>query len=182
MLDLLAPLNMSSISGVSRLQSPPDPAAYRIRPRAPNLTLPPEYSRLLHSKAHGGVGVHLVALQAAGTSATLLSFSSASSPILQIVSSTLDHTLLLSFLDGEGGAQRSVSFDFPGRNPFSREEWVQLAVSLEPERLTFFIDCQEAVILHPKHEEKINPLVSQDVVVTLGSTPGKRDSKFNVSF
>lgn len=172
----------SHISGVFRLQSPSGPAAYRIRPRAPNLTLPPEYSRLLHAKVQGSMGVHLVALQATGSSATLLSLSSASSPILQIISSTLNNTLELSFLNGEGGGRRPASFGFPGRNPFSREEWVQLAVSLEPERLAFYIDCQEAVILHVKHEENINLLIPQDVVVTLASTPGKKDSKFNVSF
>lgn len=183
MLDLLAPLNMSDhISGVFRLQSPSGPAVYRIRPRAPNLTLPPTYSRLLHSNVQGSIGVHLVALQATGTSATLLSLSSSSSPILQIISSTLNNTLDLSILNGEGGGRRIASFGFPGRNPFSREEWVQLAVSLEPERLAFYIDCQEAVILHLKHEENINLLIPQDVVVTLASTPGKMDSKFSVSF
>lgn len=183
MLDLLAPLNMSDhISGVFRLQSPSGPAAYRIRPRAPNLTLPPGYSRLLHSKVQGSLGVHLVALQAPGASATLLSLSSASSPILQIVSSTLNNTLDLTFLNGEGGGRSITSFGFPGRNPFSREEWVRLAVSLEPERLAFYVDCQEAVTLHLKHEENINLLIPQDVVVTLASTPGRKDSKFSVSF
>lgn len=183
MLDLLAPLNASHhISGVSRLQSPPGSAAYRIRPRAPNLTLPPGYSRLLLSEVRGSMGVTLVALQATGTSATLLSLSSASSPVLQIVSSTLNNTLGLSLLNGEGGGRRIASFGFPGRNPFSREEWVQLAVSLEPERLAFFVDCEEAVILHLKREENINLLIPQDVVVTLASTPGQKDSKFSVSF
>ncbi|XP_056907493.1 kielin/chordin-like protein [Takifugu flavidus] len=179
-LDLLAPLNMSDrISGVFRLQSPSGPAAYRIRPRAPNLTLPPEYSRLLHSSVQGSMGMHLVALQSPGTSASLLSLSSASSPILQLISSTLNDTLQLSFLKGQGGGQQIARFAFPGRNPFSTEEWVQLAVSLEPERLAFFINCQEAVILHLEHEEKINLLIPQDVVVTLASTPGKKDSKFS---
>lgn len=183
MLDLLAPLNMSDrISGVFRLQSSSGPAAYRIRPRAPNLTLPPEYSRLLHSNVQGSMGMHLVALQGPGTSATLLSLSSASSPILQLISSTLNDSLQLSFLKGQGGGQQIARFAFPGRNPFSTEEWVQLAVSLEPERLAFYINCQEAVILHLKHEEKINLLIPQDVVVTLASTPGKKDSKFSVSF
>lgn len=185
MLDLLAPLNMSDhISGVFRLQSPSGPAAYRIRPRAPNLTLPPESSRLLSSKVQGStLGVHLVALQAPGTSATLLSLSSSSSssPILQIASSTLNNTLDLSFLNGEGEGGRIASFGFPGRNPFSGEEWVQLAVNLEPERLVFYVDCEEAVTLHLKHEEKLHLRIPQDVVVTLASTPGKRDSKFSVS-
>lgn len=122
--------------------------------------------------------MNFMALQAPGTSATLLSLSSASSPILQLISSTLNDTLHLSFLNGK----RIASFGFPGRNPFSGEEWVQLAVSLEPERLTFFIDCQKAVILHLKHEENINLLIPQDVVVTLAGTPGKKDSKFSVSF
>lgn len=183
MLDLLAPLNMSDrISGVFRLQSPSGPAVYRIRPRAPNLTLPAEYSRLLHSNIQGSMGVHVVALQAPGTSATLLSLSSASSAILQLISSTLNDTLHLSFLKEQGGAQQFARFAFPGRNPFSTEEWVQLAVSLEPESLSFFINCQEAVILHLKHEENINLLIPQDVVITLASTLGKKDSKFSVSF
>lgn len=181
-IDLLAPLNMSHhISGVSRLQSA-GRATYRIRPRAPNLILPLEYSHFLYSNLQGGMGVHLVGHQASGSSATLFSLSSASSPILQIISSTLNNTLRLDYQAGEGGAQSLASFLFPRRNPFSREEWVQLAVSLETDRLAFFVDCQEAVVLQLKTEERINLQMPQDVVVTLASTPGKKDSKFSVSF
>lgn len=167
------------ISGVFHLQTPPGHTTYRIRPRAPSLTLPPKYSLRLHSNIQGTMGLHFVGLQASGSSATLVSFSSASSPVLQITSSTLNNTLLLDYETGGGGL---ASVHFPGRNPFSGEEWVQLAVSLEPDRMTFFVDCQEAVLLPLKGEERINLQIPQDVVVTLGSTPGKKDSKFSVSF
>lgn len=179
-IDLLAALNMSQHrSGVSRLQSPSS-LTYRIRPRAPYLTLPREYSHFLYSNLQGGTGVHLVGHQALGSSATLFSLSSASSPILQIISSTLDNTLRLDY-QAAGGAQGLASFYFPRRNPFSRDDWVQLAVSLETDRLAFFVDCQEAVVLPVKSEERINLELPQDVVVTLASTPGKKDSKFSVS-
>lgn len=182
-IDLLAPLNMSHhISGVSILQSPPGRATYRIRPKAPNLILPREYSHFLYSNLQGGMGVHLVGHQASGSSATLFSLSSASSPILQIISSTINDTLRVDYQAGGGAAQSLASFHFPRRNPFSREEWVQLAVSLETDRLAFFVDCQEAVVLQLKSQERINLQMPQDVVVTLASTPGKKDSKFSVSF
>lgn len=185
-IDLLAPLNMSQhISGVSRQQSPPGLATYRIRPRAPHLSLPREYSHFLYSNLQGGMAVHLVGHQASGSSATLFSLSSASSPIVQIVSSTSNNTLRLDYRAGGGrgvGAQRLTSIHFPGRNPFSRDEWVQLAVSLETDRVVFFVDCQEAVVWQLKSEERINLRMPPDVVVTLASTPGKKDSKFSVSF
>lgn len=179
-IDLLAALNMSHhMSGVTRLQSP-GIVIYKLRPRAPYLTLPAEHSNLLYSNLRGSMGVHLVGHQAPGSTATLLSLSSGSSPVFQVISSTLNHTLRLDYRAG-GGARGLVSVQFPGRNPFSREEWVQLAVSLDTDRLVFFVDCQEAVLLPIKSEERINLELPQDVVVTLASTPGKRDSKFSVS-
>ncbi|GLD47183.1 kielin/chordin-like protein [Lates japonicus] len=177
-IDLLAALNMSHhISGVTRLQSPGS-VMYRIRPRAPYLTLPPEYSQLLRSSLQGSIGVHFVGHQSSASSATLFSLSSPSSPILQIISSTLDNTLRLDYEAG-GGAQGLASFHFPRRNPFSREEWVQLAVSLEPDRLVFFVDCQEAVVVPVKSEERIKLELPQNVVIALASTPRRKVSKFN---
>ncbi|XP_042352823.1 kielin/chordin-like protein [Plectropomus leopardus] len=177
-IDLLAALNMSHhTSGVARLQSPGS-LIYKIRPRAPYLTLPREYSHFLYSNLQGGMGVHLVGHQTSSSSATLFSLSSASSPFLQIISSTLNNTLRLDYQAG-GGAQGLASFHFPRRNPFSGEEWVQLAVSLEPDRLVFFVDCQEAVVLPIKSEERFNLELPRDTVVTLASTSGKKDSKFS---
>ncbi|XP_063753849.1 kielin/chordin-like protein isoform X3 [Eleginops maclovinus] len=176
-IDLLAALNMSHhISGVTRLQSHGS-VIYKLRPRAPYLTLPPEYSKLLFSNLQGSMGVHLVGHQAPGSTATLLSLSSASSPVFEIISSTLNNTLHLDYRVG-GGARGLLSVEFPGRNPFTREEWVQLAVSLETDRLVFFVQCQEAVVL-PIKSERINLELPQDVVVNLASTAGKRDSKFS---
>ncbi|XP_026167747.1 kielin/chordin-like protein isoform X2 [Mastacembelus armatus] len=177
-LDLLAALNMSHhISGVARLQSLSG-VTYRIRPRAPYLTLPPEYSHFLYSKLQGSMGMHLVGHQSSSSSATLFSLSSASSPILQIISSTLNNTLRLDYQAG-GGAQGLASIVLPRRNPFSRVEWVKLAVSLEPDRVVFFVDCQEALVFPIKSEEQINLEFPQDVVIALASTPGKKDSKFS---
>ncbi|KAM9854759.1 kielin/chordin-like protein [Aulostomus maculatus] len=178
-IDLLAALNLShQTSGVSRLHSPGG-VMYRIRPRAPHLTLPREYTQSLLSNLHGGIGVHLVGSQARGTDASLLSLSSPSSPILQIISSTLNNTLRLDY---RGGVQGIASFHLPRRNPFSREEWVQLAVSLEPQRLVFFVDCQKAAVIPVKQEEKLNLELLRNSVVTLASTPRKKDSKFTGHF
>ncbi|XP_071356594.1 kielin/chordin-like protein isoform X2 [Trachinotus anak] len=177
-IDLLAALNMSHhISGVARLQSPSS-VIYRIRHRAPYLTLPPEYSQFLYSNLKSSMGFHFVGHQSSGSSATLFSLSSSTSPILQIISSTLNNTLHLDYQAG-GGAQGLASFHFPWRNPFSRDEWVQLAVSLEPDRLVFFVDCQEAVVVPMKSEERINLELPQNVVITLASTPRRKISKFN---
>lgn len=173
--DLLQHLNASHhISGVSRLQDPTG-ATYRIRPRAPHLTLPREYSRALLADLRSALGVHLVGRQAGGTAATLFSLTSAtSSPGLQIVSSTLDHTLRVLTAGG--------SLVYPGRNPFSRDQWVRLAVSLESDRLTFFVDCDQAAELLLRGGENVDLQVPRDIVITLGSTPGKKESKFSVSF
>ncbi|XP_069019593.1 kielin/chordin-like protein [Embiotoca jacksoni] len=177
-IDLLAALNMSQqISGVARLQSPSS-VVYKIRPRAPYLTLPREYSHFLYSNLQGSMGVHLVGHQGPGSSATVFSLSSASSPILQIISSTLNNTLRLDYRAG-GRPRTLASFHYPMGNPFSREEWVQLAVSLEPDRLTFFVDCQEAAVIPIKSENRIHLELPQEVVITLASTPGNKDSKFS---
>lgn len=177
-LDLLQHLNASHhTSGVSRLQDPSG-ATYRIRPRAPHLTLPREISRALLADLGSDLGVHLVGRQAAGTAATLLSLTSTtsatSSPGLQIVSSTLNHTLRVLAAGG--------SFVYPGRNPFSRDQWVRLAVSLEADRLTFFADCDQAAELPLRGGKKVELQVPRDVVITLGSAPGRKESKFSVSF
>lgn len=177
--DLLAALNISrQRSGVSRLQSP-NGVTYKIRHRAAYLILPQEYSSFLHSNFQGSIGVHLVGRQASGTSATLFSLSSATSPILQIISSTINNSL---HLDYQSAAVSLGRFYFPQRNPIRGGEWVQLAVSLEPDRLVFYADCQEPVIIGIKSENRIRLDIPHDVVIALGSTPGKTESKFIVSF
>lgn len=177
-IDLLAALNLSQQrSGISRLHSP-NGVMYKIRQRAAYLILPQEYSSFLHSNFQGSLGVHLVGRQASGSSATLFSLSSSSSPILQIISSTINNSL---HLDYQTAGLSHASFYFPERNPMPGGEWVQLAVSLEPNRLVFFADCQEAVVLGIKSANRIGLDISQDVVIALGSTPGKKGSKFNGS-
>ncbi|XP_071783371.2 kielin/chordin-like protein [Centroberyx gerrardi] len=178
-IDLLAALNMSHpIKGVSRVQGEsPGTLVYKLRPRAPFLTLPREYSHYLFSTLQGSMGLHLVGRQTSDSSATLLSLSSASSLILQIFSSTHNNTLRLDYQVGTG-AHGLTSLHFPGGNPFSGADWVQLAVGLEPDRLALFVDCQEAVVLQRKGEERISLVLPQDLVVTLASTPGDSDSKF----
>lgn len=179
-IDLLAALNMSHrTSGVTKHQNP-ESVIYRIRPRAPYLTLPPEYSHFLNANIQSSMGLHLVGHQSSGSSATLLSLSSASSPILQIISSTLNNTLRLDY-QPRTGARGLASIHFPRKNPFCRGEWVQLAVNMEPDRLTFFVDCQQAVVVSIKREERLNLDLPQDLVVTLAGTPGRKDSKFSVS-
>lgn len=177
-IDLLAVLNVSQHrSGVSRLQTA-NSTMYKIRPRAAHLILPQEYSRYLHSSFQGSIGVHLVGRQALRSSATILSLSSTSSPILQIISSSLDNTLHLNL----SGGRAPASFFFPRGNPLSGGEWVQLAVSLEPDKIVFFVECEEAVVLPIKSENRVNLEVPQDVIVALASTPNRNESKFNVSF
>ncbi|KAM6936923.1 kielin/chordin-like protein [Xenentodon cancila] len=175
-IDLLAALNTTHQGGgISRLQSSSS-VVYKIRPGAAYLTLPREYSNFLHSNINGSIGVHLVGRQVSRSSATIFSLSSASSPILQIISSTRQNRLQLDY-PAQGRAL--AHFHFPRRNPFSGGEWVQLAVSLEPDRLAVFVDCQEAAVLEIKRENKIRLKLPEDVVVALASTPGKKDSKFN---
>ncbi|CAM9147123.1 unnamed protein product [Lampetra planeri] len=138
-IDLLAALNLSrQTSGVSTLPDPDD-VVYRVRPRAPHLSLPLEYSQLLRTALQGAMGLHLMAHQAQSSDATLLSLSSSTSPILQVTSSTLRNTLHVDYLAGGG----------------------------------------DAVVIPIKREEKINLELPQDLIITLASTPGKKESKFN---
>lgn len=177
-IDLLAALNLSQHrGGVSRLQTSGS-IMYKVRPRAAHLILPQEYSHRLHSSFQGNMGVHLVGRQALRSRATVFSLSSTSSPILQIISSTLDDTLQLIL----SGGRAPVSFVFPKANPLSGGIWVQLAVSLEPDRLVFFVKCEDAVILPIKSENRVDWELPGDVVIALGSIPENDDSKFNVRF
>ncbi|XP_011474483.1 kielin/chordin-like protein isoform X3 [Oryzias latipes] len=172
--DLLAALNMSQHrSGVSKLQGA-NSVMYKVRSRTAYLALPQEYSHFLHSTFQGNMGVHFVGRQASGSNATIFSLSSVSSPILQIISSTLSDTL---HIDYQAHGTPPVSFLYPGPNPFSGGEWVHLAVSLEPNKVAFFVDCQEAAVLTLRNENRIE--IPQDVIIALGSTPGEKDSKFN---
>ncbi|XP_077451474.1 kielin/chordin-like protein isoform X1 [Stigmatopora argus] len=179
-IDLLSGLDVSlSKSGVSRLPSPTG-AVYRFRPRAHHLTLPAEYSRKLSSDLQGSIGLHLVGQQLQGISnITLLSFSTPSSDILlRLTSSTTEDVLRLDYT-----VERGIrSLLLPGANPFSTGEWVQLAVSLEPDRLVYFVDCREVQVVLIKAEERFQLELPQDVVVTLGSTPGRKESKFTGHF
>lgn len=163
-------------SGVSKLQGA-NSVMYKVRSRTAYLALPQEYSHFLHSTFQGNMGVHFVGRQASGSNATIFSLSSVSSPILQIISSTLSDTL---HIDYQAHGTPPVSFLYPGPNPFSGGEWVHLAVSLEPNKVAFFVDCQEAAVLSLRKENRIE--IPQDVIIALGSTPGEKDSKFNVSF
>ncbi|XP_057692024.1 kielin/chordin-like protein isoform X2 [Corythoichthys intestinalis] len=178
-IDLLSALDVShSKSGVSRLHSPTG-AVYRLRPRAPHLTLSAEYSRILSSDLQGSIGLHLVGQQLQGSNVTLLSFSTSSLDIvLRLTSSTPENVLRLDYRGG-GGLR---GFLLPGTNPFSTGEWVQLAISLEPDRLVYFVDCREAQVILIKPKEKFELEFPQDVVITLGSTPGRKDSKFTGHF
>ncbi|XP_027855893.1 kielin/chordin-like protein [Xiphophorus couchianus] len=174
-IDLLAALNISQQrSGVSRLQSP-NGVTYKIRHRAAYLILPQEYSSFLHSNFRGSIGVHLVGRQAPRSSATLFSLSSATSPILQIISSTINNSL---HLDYQSAGVSLARFYFPQKNPIRGGEWVQLAVSLEPDRLVFYADCQKPIVIGIKSENRIHLDIPHDVVIALGSTPGKTESKF----
>ncbi|XP_056455381.1 kielin/chordin-like protein [Gadus chalcogrammus] len=183
-IDLLAALNMSQpIKGISKIHDE-DPsgstAAYKLRPKAPHLTLPPEYSRLLASAGPGSLGVHLVARQAHDTSATLLSFSSRSSTLLQLVSSTRNSSLRLDrSLEGPGAAGL-LSLFLPGGSPFSGARWARLALGLEPDRVSLFVDCEEAVVVRRRREERVDlRAFPRDLRVTLGSAMGDSDSKFS---
>ncbi|CAL8263592.1 unnamed protein product [Merluccius merluccius] len=185
--DLLASLNMSQpIKGISKIHSD-DPAgtttAYKLRPKAPHLTLPPEYAHLLVLTGRGSVGVHLVGRQAPDSSATLLSFSSQSSPFLQVVSSTRNNSLRLDYRVVGAGAQEQHGLHglvFPGGNPFSGARWVQVALGLEPDKVSLFVDCEEAVVVQRKGEERMDLReFPRDLAVTLASTAGDNDSKFS---
>ncbi|XP_038124813.1 kielin/chordin-like protein [Cyprinodon tularosa] len=175
-IDLLGALNLSQHrGGVSRLQSQSGPM-YKIRSKAAPLILPEEYSSFLHSNFQGSIAVHLVLRQASGSSATLFSLSTASFPILQIISSTINNSLHLDYYSA--GVLLS-SFPFPRTSPASGGKWVKLAVSLEPDRLVFYANCQEAVVIGMKSGDRVRLDVPHDVVIAVGSTPGKQDGKFN---
>lgn len=169
--DLLSALNLSQpLSGVSRTQTSTG-TLYRLRSRAPHLTLPSEYSELLRSNV-SSLGVLLVGQQTSEQTAALFSVSSPSGPVLQITSSF--KTLSVEYQSAGG---RLSSVVFPEKNPFTGPELVRLAISVEPEMVTFFVDCEEAVFVPVKNEKRINLDLSGNMTVTLGSSVGRKDSK-----
>ncbi|XP_072290734.1 kielin/chordin-like protein [Eucyclogobius newberryi] len=173
--DLLGALNLSQpISGVSWEQTTTG-ILYKLRSRAPYLTLPSEYSQLISSNNGNSLGVLLKGLQTSNPPATLLSLSSSSSPILQITSSS--KTLSVVYRSS-GAVQKLSTLVFPRRNPFAAQDLVRLAISVKPEMVTFFVECEEPVVVQIASKERINLTLPGDVLVTLGSTPGRKHSKF----
>lgn len=171
--DLLSAMKLySPISGISRVQTSTG-MLYKLRSRAPHLTLPSEYSNYIRSKINNSLGVLLIGQQTSDQPATLFSLSSSSSPVLQITSSSK----ILS-VDYESPGRKLSSLVYPRRNPFAAEDLVRLAISVEPERVTFFVECEEEVVVPVKSDEKIDLTLAGNLTVTLGSTPGRKDSKF----
>ncbi|XP_028305155.1 kielin/chordin-like protein isoform X2 [Gouania willdenowi] len=178
-IDLLAALNITHPTpGISRVQTS-STVVYKIRPRAPYMTLPQKYSHVLTSDPQAGFCVRVEAQQTSGTNGSLFSISSASTPFLQVISSTVNNTLRLDYLAGDKGLQGSVSSYFPKRNPFSEGGWVRLAVCLQREHVTLYVECEDPAVLATKSNNKTNLFLPRDVSITLASTPGRKDSKFN---
>ncbi|KAL0968355.1 hypothetical protein UPYG_G00265780 [Umbra pygmaea] len=177
--NLLEALNMTgTIKGVSKVQGEePGTYAYKFRSRSPHLTLPKQYSFQLVSLLQGSMGFHLVARQGADSTGTLLSVSSSSSLLLQLSSSTRSKYLRLDHQVGTGGP-RLASIQFPGGSPFSKGGWVRLALGLEAERVSLFVECREVVVIRREGEERMGLQLAPDAVITLASTPGDIDSKF----
>uniref|UniRef100_A0AAV2KTK0 Uncharacterized protein n=1 Tax=Knipowitschia caucasica TaxID=637954 RepID=A0AAV2KTK0_KNICA len=169
-------LNLSQpASGVSWVQTTTG-VLYKLRSRTPHLTLLPEYSQIISSNiiSSSSLGMLLMGLQSSHSPATLFSLCSPSSPILQIISSS--KSLSVEYWSS-GAIQKPFVAVFPRRNPFVASDLIRLAVSVEPERVTFFVECDEAVVVPIETEERINLTLPGDLLVTVGSTPGRKHSK-----
>ncbi|KAK7892160.1 hypothetical protein WMY93_024123 [Mugilogobius chulae] len=122
--DLLEAVNLSQpISGVSSVHTTTG-ILYKLRSKAPHLTLPSEYSQYISSNISSSLGLFL--------------------------------------------REKSLR----------AQDVVRMAINVELERVTFFVECDEPVVVPITSEESVNLTFPGDVLVTVGSTPGRKHSKF----
>ncbi|XP_039224021.1 kielin/chordin-like protein isoform X1 [Crotalus tigris] len=184
-LDLLEALNISrSVPGVSKTQGPdPGIPAWKFRRRVPVLTLPWDYSVYLLSTVQAALGFHFVARQNPGSEGTLISLASPAAskrdgqPLLQLASSTQADQLRLAYRAVHN--MEPASLVFPGSTPFAHGRWAQLALNLEPRRISLYVDCQEPFIFENRRgEELLSLLLPLDLQITFASLAGDESSKF----
>ncbi|XP_070611087.1 kielin/chordin-like protein [Erythrolamprus reginae] len=184
-LDLLEALNISrSVPGVSKTKGPnPGILAWKFRRRVPILTLPRDYSLYLLSTVQAALGFHFVARQSPGSEGTLISLASPAAskrdgcPLLQLASSTQANQLRLSYRAVHNSEPASLVF--PGSSPFAHGRWAQLALNLEPRRISLYVDCQEPFAFeNGRGEELLSLLLPLDLQITFASRAGDESSKF----
>ncbi|KAM6437201.1 kielin/chordin-like protein [Liasis olivaceus] len=184
-LDLLEALNISrSMPGVTKAKGPdPGIPAWKFRRRVPLLALPWDYSVYLLSTVQAALGFHFVARQSPGSQGTLISLASPAAskrdgrPLLQLVSSTREDQLRLEYRAMHN--TEPASLVFPGGTPFSQGRWVQLALHLEPQRVSLFVDCQEPFVFEKSSGEDLLRLaLPLDLQITFASLAGDEASKF----
>ncbi|XP_061493988.1 kielin/chordin-like protein isoform X3 [Rhineura floridana] len=184
-IDLLEALNITrSVMGVTKAKGPnPGVPAWKFRQRVPHLTLPWDYSVYLLSTVQGALGFHFVARQSPASEATFISLVSPAAtkrdgrPLLRLVSSTQAGRLRLEYRAVHN--LEPASLVFPGSNPFAHGHWVRLALNLEPQRISLFVDCQEPVVSENGSGEEILTLsLPLDLQITFASLPGEKTSKF----
>ncbi|XP_015684556.1 kielin/chordin-like protein, partial [Protobothrops mucrosquamatus] len=184
-LDLLEALNISrSVPGVSKTQGPdPGTPAWKFRRRVPILTLPWDYSVYLLSTVQAALGFHFVTRQNPGSEGTLISLVSPAAskrdghPLLQLASSTQEDQLRLAYRAVHN--MEPASLVFPGSTPFAHGRWAQLALNLEPRRISLYVDCQEPFIFeNHRGEDLLSLLLPLDLQITFASLAGDESSKF----
>ncbi|XP_053144733.1 kielin/chordin-like protein isoform X3 [Hemicordylus capensis] len=184
-IDLLEALNITrSVMGVTKAKGPdPGVPAWKFRQRVPHLTLPWDYSIYLLSTVQGALGFHFVARQNRGSEGTLIALVSPAAtkrdgrPLLQLVSSTLSDQLRLEYRAVHN--MEPASFVFPGGNPFAHSRWARLALNLEPQCISLFVDCQEPIVFQKGHgEEVLSLILPLDLQITFASLAGDKASKF----
>ncbi|XP_070804020.1 kielin/chordin-like protein [Pituophis catenifer annectens] len=184
-LDLLEALNISrSVPGVSKIKGPdPGIPAWKFRRRVPILTLPWDYSIYLLSTVQAALGFHFVARQSPGSEGTLISLASPAAskrdghPLLQLASSTQENQLRLAYRAVHN--MEPASLVFPGSTPFAHGRWAQLALNLEPRRISLYVDCQEPFVFeNGRGEDLLSLLLPLDLQITFASLAGDESSKF----
>ncbi|XP_043944568.1 kielin/chordin-like protein [Protopterus annectens] len=184
-IDLLEALNVTrSIKGINKAKGlDPGMPAWKFRNRVPHLTLLRDYSIYLLSTMQSSIGFHFVAKQSKNTKGTLISFVSPAAmkkdghPLLQLISNTKSNQLVLDYRDAS--SMEPASMVLPGMTPFAKGKWARLALNLEPQKVTMFVDCEEAVIFEKNNDEEgISFILPIDLEITFASTSGDKDSKF----
>lgn len=159
--------------------------AWKFRQRVPHLVLPWDYSIYMLSAVQGALGFHFVARQSRSSEGTLISLVSPAAtkrdgrPLLQLVSSTQMDQLRLEYRSVHN--MEPATLIFPGSNPFTSNLWARLALNLEPQRISLFIDCQEPIIYEKGNgEEVLSLILPLDLHITFASSSGDKASKFLV--
>ncbi|XP_048839196.1 kielin/chordin-like protein [Brienomyrus brachyistius] len=159
--------------------------AWRFHKNVQHLTLPQHESIDFQRKVTDSFGLYFAVQQKRQSSGTLISFTMPAfmsyngQPLLQLFSSRRSNLLQLYYMTAL--SMEPASIHFPISTAFSKGQWARIALSLNRNRVVLFVNCEEAKVLEKDFEDIFSSMLLNDLEITLASTPGINNSKFQGS-